>query len=354
MNSERLLRRTGSRTLAEDLVRQIEEGILRTGDPIRSAKDLAVKYKISYVTAHAAIQRLARAGYCVRISGRGTFVSDKAPRVDAVGIPAYHESNPFLSHMVEELTMGATKRGIHAVVGRAVRTSDFIERLLANGVKAMIRFPGSGGSEDLTEDGVWRLLKDRGMRAVTINDFWRDGGPLPHVCIDEATGVSQMMDHLVSLGHKRILIVQEVAAGTRFRALEAYGAALARHGLAYDPRNVMYVFTPEKDTAEKGIRLTAQEMLKQGTAAIVMYDLYALQLLNELKRQGVAVGRDFSLAGFDGIHEAEVAGLSTVVQPLEELVNQAFRLLQDRHQEAAPKVRVLPSCVFRSSTGPCP
>jgi DNA-binding LacI/PurR family transcriptional regulator len=114
------------------------------------------------------------------------------------------------------------------------------------------------------------------------------------------------------------------------------------------------MFTPEKNTAEKGIRLTAQEMLKQGTAAIVMYDLYALQLLNELKRQGVAVGRDFSLAGFDGIHEAEVAGLSTVVQPLEELVNQAFKLLQDRHQELAPKVRVLPSCVFRSSTGPCP
>ncbi len=346
------MRKTGARFLMEDIIRQIEDGRIRPGDPIRSAKDLAVEYKISYVTAHNAVARLARNGYCVRISGRGTFVSDKPPRVAAVGIPAYFQANPFLAHMVEALTMGAAVRGIQAVVGRAVRTSDFVDRLLANGVNAMIRFPGSAPGDDITEPKAWELLRKRGMRTVMVNDFWTDGGPLPHVCTDEGAGVNEMMDHLISLGHKKISLVQEMAEGTRFRAIEAYGAALREHGLQYDPANVIYLFTTEKSNHDKAVRMTVDEMLGKGTAAIVIYDLYALDLMKEIERRGLSCGRDFSIAGFDGIHEAEIAGLTTISHPVDELVRVSFELLQSGARDASAKVRVRPVCIFRSSTGP--
>jgi DNA-binding LacI/PurR family transcriptional regulator len=338
--------------LVEEIVQQIDAGQLRPGDPLLSATNLAKQYKVSYATAHKAISGLAKDGYCVRMRGAGTFISRNRPprRVTAVGIPAYHQTNPFLAHMIEELTLQSAVQGIHAIVGRAERTGDFVEKLARNGVKAMIRFPGRVGPGDPAETDIWRMLQEHGMATVMINDFWREGGPFPHVRTDEGAGVAEMMDHLISLGHKRILLVMEMLTSSRPEAVMAHREAYERHGLHYDDRFVMGLCRTWDYDKETVIR----QMLETATAAIVIYDMYAVQLANEFRRLGVVLGRDFSLAGFDGIHEAEEAGLSTIVQPVAELVATAYSLLQNPPRKEAPKIKLKPKCVFRSTTGAAP
>lgn len=350
MTTATLRRKTACQDLTADLVRRIELGDLRPGDAIPSAAGLAETYRVAYVTAHKAVQQLARDGYCTRKAGKGSFVSDRPLRVTSVGIPAYHPANPFQAHMVEEMTLEATTRRIHAVVGRAQHTGRFVERLVDNGVKAMIRFPGANDPKDISEVEVWRLLQERGVSTVAVNDFWRDGGPFPHVCVDEGAGVAGMMDHLIGLGHRRILLVMEMPEGIRPRAVEAHRKAFARHGLSYDPRWVTALFPPWFDAKETVL----PRMLEESTAAIVIYDLYAMELAEAFREMGVVLGRDYSLAGFDGIPETEACGLSTVVQPMRELVGTAFDLLQRQDPRDVPKVMLKPTCVFRASTGPAP
>ena len=65
-------------------------------------------------------------------------------------------------------------------------------------------------------------------------------------------------------------------------------------------------------------------------------------------------GREFSVAGFDGITEAEEWDLTTVEQPVSGLVAAAYALLQHDHGEEPLKLKLAPKCVFRSSTGPVP
>lgn len=353
MKTATIRRKTTVGAVRDDIVRQIQDGVLRPGDAISSATKLAETYDISYVTAHRTLQQLAREGICVRHPRRGTFVSDN-PRlggITAVGLPAYFQVNPFHSHMIEELALRGMALGINGIVGRAERTLGFLERLDAHGVKAVIRFPGHLKTEDVTEPEVWRLLQERGIATVILNDFWTDGGPFPHVCTDEAAGVSEMMDHLIALGHRRILFVNELAEGSRVGALHAYRNAFLRHGLHYDPASIVNLCPPDWPDAAKTM---ADLMLERSTAALVIYDMYAIGILEELKRRGIVPGKDYSLAGFDGTVEAEACGLTTVVQPVAELVSTAYSLLLPDKQRDATKIALRPMCAFRTSTGPAP
>jgi DNA-binding LacI/PurR family transcriptional regulator len=349
-----LKRQTTRGSIREDVVRQIQDGTLHPGDPIATAATLAEKYEVSYLTAHRTLQDLAREGYCVRHRRRGTFVSEN-PRmggISAVGLPAYFQESPFHGHMIEELALRGMRLGIHGVVGRARDTPAFLKRLVTHGVKHVIRFPGQFSTENNpVEPDIWNLLRKHGIATVIINDFWTEGGPFPHVCTDEAEGVAVMMDHLIGLGHRKILLVNEVAEEARFRAMEAYRTALLRHGLPYDSTHVVNLCPPKWPQAAA---VMAERMLACSTAAIVMYDLYAVGILKEFEARGVVLGRDYSLAGFDGTAEAEACGLSTVVQPVCEIVATAYSLLLPDKQREISKIRIKPSCVLRASTGPAP
>lgn len=339
----------GSR-LTEALIQQIRSGRLKPDAPIASANDLARQYGVSYVTAHRAVKRLAERGYCTRIRGSGTFVSppESWNLIRAVGIPAYYQSNPFFSHMVEELTLQAAAHKIQPIVGRGEGNDRFIDRLVENDVHAVIRFPGSLWGEPLSEPDVWRQLQEKRIRTVIINDFWTDGGPFPHVCTDEAVGIAEMMDHLIALGHQRILLVTESPDADRQGAIDAHRESFSRHRLAYDSGFVMSLF----DDWAQDQNAVIQRMLAISTAAVFLYDLYAVEVAAAFRRQGIILGRDYSMAGFDGISEAEAAGISTVEQPAVALASTAYTLLEREWEGKPPKIKLPPRCIFRGSTGP--
>lgn len=333
--------------LVQDVIRQIEAGELAPGAPVRSANELAGRYGISYVAAHKALQRLAREGYCVRLRRKGTFVSEHpmAARISSIAIPAYLEANPFHAHMIEELTGGAARRGIRAIVGRGDHFGEFVERVMQRGAQGIVRFTSDLNSERAS----WQLIQERKLACVMVNDFWFDGGPFPSVRTDEEAGVRDMMEHLISLGHRRILYVDDVGLSRRNRAFENYRWALAAHGLPWELKNVVPI-----EEWPMRINDIAAALIERGTAALVMYDVIAVRLAQRFKEMGVVLGKDFSLAGFDGIREAETWGLSTVVQPMSELVDTAYALLQNPRAQVTPKVVLKPTCVFRSSTGSAP
>lgn len=64
--------------LKEHLKRQIDTGELKPGDRILSEAGLVKKYNLSRVTVRRAIEELVKAGYLIKIQGKGTFVSQVA------------------------------------------------------------------------------------------------------------------------------------------------------------------------------------------------------------------------------------------------------------------------------------
>jgi DNA-binding LacI/PurR family transcriptional regulator len=86
-------------------------------------------------------------------------------------------------------------------------------------------------------------------------------------------------------------------------------------------------------------------------------DLIALGVLEEAERQGLGVGRQVRVLGYDGQPWTEARGLSTLVQPVEEMGAEAARMLLERiggYRGAPRAVRFMPTLLERASTVPGP
>ncbi len=62
--------------LSEILIKQIEEGILKSSEQIPTEMELSKRYKLNRHTVRQAIERLKNEGFVYTIKGKGTFVAN--------------------------------------------------------------------------------------------------------------------------------------------------------------------------------------------------------------------------------------------------------------------------------------
>jgi DNA-binding LacI/PurR family transcriptional regulator len=90
------------------------------------------------------------------------------------------------------------------------------------------------------------------------------------------------------------------------------------------------------------------------TAVACTSDVLALGALRQATEQGISVPDELTITGFDGVPEAERAGLTTVRQPVLEKGRAAGELLLERGDRSRPRRITLPTelRVGRTSTAP--
>lgn len=180
-----------------------------------------------------------------------------------------------------------------------------------------------------SDDEVQRFLA-AGMPVVLLDAQHPD---LPSIVIDNVAGGELATRHLLELGHRRIAFIGDTPANpygftSSVDRRAGYLAALADHGI-----------TPPKEYIKEGehdrhvaARLT--EELFEGpaeppTAVFVASDTQALGVLGAARARGLRVPNNLSVIGFDDIETAELVGLTTVRQPLEDSGARAAELLLD-------------------------
>ena len=170
---------------------------------------------------------------------------------------------------------------------------------------------------------VVQIIRQKHIPYVTIDGTPSDG--MPSVNIDDLEAAREGLEHLLSLGHRRIALIS--IKGTRSektvnlsvidRRMEGFKRALAGYGLSSPSRDVRMYHS--SSTFEGGIQ-AARELLSgdfQPTAICAMSDIIALGCLDELRREGVRVPGDISVTGFDHIAQSDrsVPPLTTMDQP---------------------------------------
>jgi DNA-binding LacI/PurR family transcriptional regulator len=198
----------------------------------------------------------------------------------------------------------------------------------------------------------------------SLQELVRDGFPVvlqgsfPDISIlsvdvDNVAGARGAVEHLLSLGHRRIACITNAplvytAAQER---LAGYKAALAAAGIAYDP-----VLVAEADFDAPSGHTAMAELLARTTfdAAFIASDVVALGAIGALRQAGRRVPDDVSIVGFDDIPLAAYFDppLTTVRLPAFELGQAAGRALLERLADRAnPHRTLLPTeLIVRGST----
>lgn len=236
---------------------------------------------------------------------------------------------------------------------------DVIEEMIAHRVDGIAIAPVSDRSRSqlrrLAKFGVPSVLIDRTVAGIECDV----------VLGDSAGGARRLVEHLISLGHRRIgFIVESDEVSTARDRHRGYSEALEAAGLPLEPSLVVRSTVDPSGGFEGMGRLL--ELDDPPTAVFTVNNLVALGAIEAVRANGLEVPDDVALVCFDDIEYASrlYPFLTVMAQPAETLGALGTQLLLDRVEGRAPdrsRVVVLPpqflvrrSCGTRQDDRPIP
>ncbi len=205
-----------------------------------------------------------------------------------------------------------------------------------------------------TEEPLLKAIEASGQPFVVV-DYHLPGADLDTITVDNRRGGWLATEHLIERGHRRIAFLggTPLSRGNFAERLEGYRNALAAHGLPWDERLVQ----EGKVIGGGQSILRILERAPDVTAALACNDINALDAIKALEKTGRQIPRDFSIAGFDDILEAQtnLPPLTTIHVDRPAMGRMAVQSLVDRlrsdHINPRQTVVIAPQLVIRGSTG---
>jgi LacI family transcriptional regulator len=260
--------------------------------------------------------------------------------------------NPFFPEITAAFQDQALMHGMEALV---LNTNYDTQRTL-NAVKRLteLQVPGVAILTSQIDPAVVEELADRRVAAVYL-DLGHVSKGISNILIDYESGIAQVLEHLVELGHRKIGYIGgpphlQSAERRRKAFMEtARGQGLAAAGAL------------DSDFTVKGGYFACAKLLASVdlSAIVAGNDLAAIGALHCAFDRGHNVPRDLSIAGFDDITFAEYTqpSLTTVAVPREEIGRVAFQALWQMFQDpdlSGAEYRLEPRLIARQSTAPAP
>jgi LacI family transcriptional regulator len=201
--------------------------------------------------------------------------------------------------------------------------------------------------EELARDGVQMVMVNRRPEGIDV----------PSITPDDATGIRFAVEHLATLGHRRIAhLAGPDTTSTGVVRARAFRAAVRDLGLEDDPRLMRVSAAWSEDAGAEALRELLDDDAEL-TAIVAGNDLIALGCYDVFAERGIACPDDVSVVGFNNMPFLDKMRppLTTIAIPHHQIGAEAARLLLDAIAEPDRPARsvLLPlSLVVRGSTAP--
>ncbi|MGK8523507.1 LacI family DNA-binding transcriptional regulator [Nocardia asteroides] len=266
-----------------------------------------------------------------------------------VGVMVSDLRNAFFADVVEGMDAAAQESGLELILntGRrsAARERTALQSLLSFRPGGIILLspilPAAAIREAAHQASLVLVSRTSTVAAVdTVTD-------------DGEAGAALAVNHLVSLGHRRIVHLDGGGAFTSAPRRKGYRVAMQRHGL--EPMVVPSEHTDSAGMAavRKLLHLFSPDNFP--TALVCGNDFNAVGAMSALEEAGLRVPEDVSVVGYDNTSLAALrhVALTTINQPRIRMGRLAIEALAERLRDGRTKPvrrRVEPSLVVRSTT----
>jgi LacI family repressor for deo operon, udp, cdd, tsx, nupC, and nupG len=301
-------------------------------------------------TRKKVLQAVAQLGYATNAAGKHL----RTQRSDKILVTIPDISNPFYSRVLQSIEDAAQREGYSVLLAEthhdAKREERFIVMLRRRDAEGLIVL-GHG----LPEAALEVSRETAGVAHIVSGCEVAGHGNIPSVHIDNHALARDAIEHLYSLGHRRIGVITGPDASSLSR--DRIKGAVARARIQGAERDL--AVTPGDFTIESGER-AAEHLLTRTdrvTALFCFNDLMAIGAMDVVRRRGLRVPDDMSVIGVDDISFARytVPALTTIAQPVREIGQETVRVLLGiiRGQSTSPVSVVLPHrLIVRESTAP--
>lgn len=302
---------------------------------------------ISPETAKRVWRAIEELGYYPNVNARG-LASGKS---SLLGLIVSDIVNPFFPELVKSFDEAALHHGYEIITANTnydptrtlLRVRRLIERRI-DGVAIMTSEMDQSLVDELSTRGIPIVFLDTGNVQENISN----------IRIDYEQGVSEAVNHLLELGHRRIGYISGPLdlKSARIRR-SAFLDFLGKNGIIEEEELVTV-----GDYKIKGGRKAMEKLLKleeHPTAVLASNDLTAIGAMQTLRTHGLRVPEDVSLIGFDDIALASFTDppLTTVNISREKVAECAFESLFQLIKgkaESGREVHVGTNLVVREST----
>ena len=226
-------------------------------------------------------------------------------------------------------------------------------------LERMMHGTTDGGLLILPQESADELehLLESGYRFVVVDPLLPLNERIPAVSAAHSAGAVLAVEHLLSLGHRRIGAITGprgwIATEERVRG---YHAALGAAGILAEPELVVESPFFEIEAGRAAARRLL-DLHAPPTAIFAFSDNIAIGVIQAARERRIRVPEELSVVGFDDVEAAEIVTpmLTTIRQPLAEMGRMAVSLLErliEGQRIEALHVELRTQLIVRGSTSP--
>jgi len=277
-----------------------------------------------------------------------------------LGVIVRELDDPFFAKLTEVVSNVAKDKGYDLVLGNAKRDPKnalaLRDRMLDLGFCDGILLCGDLRESSEDESYLARIGNNHQVLSVACGRGLL-AYDIPSVGVDNHVGTLLALDHLASLGHRRIACLDAGRGGDLSERINAYEQFMQER---FDGVPEGYL-RQSGNTCRGGYEATVQllSMESPPTAIFAMDDMMAIGSLGAALDLGWAVPERLSIVGFDDVDASAYIrpALTTIRQPMQQIGQQAVELLlsvigDEEHADPLPRLFLKPSLIVRQSCGP--
>ena len=297
------------RKLEDYIKSEIINNSFKNGDKLPTESELMKRTGFSRQTIRTAIKHLTDDGLLTSVQGSGIYVARQLPQgstssalpdLKSISMVLVDANTYIFPEIMDGVSDMVSRHGYTLntlfIGGSYDKERDILMSFLQNPPSGLILEPLNLGYLSNNE----ALYREISKRIPSVFLHTAHGSSLTGIPTMDYEGASELLDYLISIGHKKIGIIPVMSEATGQNRFLAYIDVMRRHGLEYSPDNVIFASRNNLDDLfTAGFSGIIDKMLDGVTAVFCQDDRLAFKLIAYLESRGIRVPEDISVAGYD-------------------------------------------------------